>query len=132
MIKASPQNVTDIYDHHPLVKAAVSDPGVPYTDDAPGFPELNRNAIRAGRMRAYRPAGAFDVRWINRVQHVIFMGVPIEPWNPDDGIPFVDVYRTLHPKQCPAGTPEFIVKALRRRLKMLQREAEKKAKKRTD
>lgn len=124
--KMSPPRV-HAYDHGKLSKAALDEPLEWFSDyDDPNFPFLSQTQIRRGALKDYRPAGAFTVRRAGGVQMVSFYGVPVEPWDHTDGVPFADVARTLDPDKCPDGTPERVLKALRKYQKRRAKAAAKK------
>ena len=103
----------DNYDHGPLTTEALAHPGEWFTDDAENYPVINPSLVRSGAMKDYRPAGAFTARRRAGVHYVAFLGVPKQPWSPDDAGSFDTVERTLNPDKCPSDTPERVLQALR-------------------
>lgn len=130
MIKKVEDTSVHFYDHGPLVKAALSEPTSWFADyDEPNFPHISQTQIRRGAMKDYRPAGAFTARTRGGFAQVSFVGVPLEPWDHRSGVPFNDVQRTLDPDKCPPGTPERVVKALRKYHKRRAKAHEKRKRK---
>lgn len=117
------------YDHSKLAAAAMRHPGLWVSDEGDDVPKVNASHIQRGHLVDYRPAGAFGVRQgTSEGQarfYVRFAGVPLIPWTPGDGRRFAQLERTMDPDAVPDGTPEHVVKALRK----LQKRAAKAGKK---